>query len=156
MEPSNRYNRQLDEPRIGPARMFATVFGIAYLGVALTEVVLGLMGSTWMVNGVHILSFALMHNIVHWVTGIVLLSALGFGRWPTKLASRTVGFVFSAVFILGLLTPALMGNIMGHGDSVPMAYNMIHLATGALGLLAGFTSHAQPYMVRGRTHHRVV
>ncbi|MEA3190448.1 MAG: hypothetical protein QOD77_1030 [Thermoplasmata archaeon] len=155
MKDTQRYNREKDEPRIGPARMFAIVFGIAYLAVALTEAILGLTGNTLMVGGVHVLGFTLAHNLVHWATGLLLVGVLGFGRWPTKLASRGVGFVFSAVFLLGLLAPELLGTVLGHGGMVPMSYNMIHLATGGLGLLAGFTSQAQPWMVRGATHHRL-
>jgi hypothetical protein len=37
---------------IGVARMYALIFGIAYLGVALTEVILGKSG--WKIEGVTI------------------------------------------------------------------------------------------------------
>lgn len=139
-----------DEPRMGPARLFALLFGIAYVAVALGEAILGFMGGELVVGGVTLLAYAPIHNIIHWATGVLLLGVLAFGRWPTKMTARTIGFVFCAVFLLGLFAPAFTGMLMGHGDALPMAYNIVHLATGLFGLLAGYTSHAEPWMTRSR------
>jgi hypothetical protein len=128
----------------GTAGLFALVFGVAYVSVALLEVILGddglHVGDGSNINEI-ILLRSTPHNLIHWVVGIALLAAffLGFA----KIAARVVGSVFALVTALGLLAPSFTMDTLldyGPGLSVPIAYTLVHATTAAAGLSAGFVA----------------
>jgi hypothetical protein len=118
-----------------PARTYALVFGIAYLIVAATEVFLNFSGQELVVGGYTVLHFSLVHNIIHWATGLVLVMAATMRNWNTRAVVLTVGIVFLLVALLGFVAKdALDGILM---ENMPFFYNWVHLATGALGVICG-------------------
>jgi uncharacterized protein DUF4383 len=120
--------------KMGFARFYALVFGIAYIGVALLELILGdlTVGSTV------ILARTTLQNIVHWAVGIVVLGSFFAGEAAARTVARIVGIVFVALTIYGFVAPDSLGDLLGYGGDIPMSYNIVHLATALLALFAGF------------------
>ena len=87
------------------------------------------------------LHFNLTHNLIHTLSGIVGIAA---GMSKSAGAPKTFAQVFGAVYTLVALAgffgvPAFVTTML---DLNPM-YNVIHVAVGVLGLLAGFAPMKQ-------------
>jgi hypothetical protein len=122
----------------GIVQIYALVFGIAYLGVAVLEVVLGSSGLK--LGGVTILQVQLVQNLIHWVVGLAVLGSFFAGEEWAKLVARAVGVIFVLVTLLGLFVEPLTGQLLGFPDALPMSYNLVHLLTAAAALFAGFAA----------------
>ena len=122
----------------GIVQMYALVFGIAYLAVALLEVALGSNGLK--IGGTTILQITPIQNLIHWAVGIAVLGSFFVGENAAKLVARIVGSVFVVVTLLGLGIEPLTGQLLGFPDALPMAYNLVHLLTAAAALFAGFAA----------------
>ena len=125
-----------DNNRFGPGRIYALVFGLAYLGVSLTELLM--RDQTVAAGGTTLLEFTVMHNIIHWATTAVVLGSFFAGEHAAKMVARAVGIVFLAVTLLGVLARDFTGDLLGHGGPLPWSYNIVHAATALFALLAGF------------------
>jgi hypothetical protein len=123
---------------LGIARIYALIFGIAYLAVALTEVVLGSAGLV--VGNAVILKVTVIQNAIHWLTGLVVLGSFFTGEIGARLVARIVGIVFVLVTLLGLFVEPLTGQLLGFPGALPMSYNLVHLLTAAAALFAGFAA----------------
>ena len=123
--------------RMGFARMYALIFGIAYIGVAILELFFPLSDPLQAGNTV-ILARTTMQNIVHWVVGVVVLGSFFAGEAAARMVARIVGVVFVVLTIWGFVAPDSLGSILGYPDDLPMVYNIIHAATALLALFAGF------------------
>jgi hypothetical protein len=124
--------------RYGIVQIYALVFGIAYLGVAVLEVVLGSGGLK--IGGVTILQLQLVQNLIHWLVGLAVLGSFFAGEDAAKLVARAVGIVFVLVTLLGVFIEPLTGQLLGFPDALPMSYNIVHLLTAAAALFAGFAA----------------
>jgi hypothetical protein len=51
-----------------------------------------------------------------------------------------VGIVFVVVSILGLVARDFTGDLLGFKGPLPWSYNIVHIATAALALFAGFAA----------------
>jgi hypothetical protein len=124
--------------KMGFARFYALVFGIAYIGVALLELITGDDGLV--IGDTVILARTTLQNIVHWAVGVVVLGSFFAGEAAARTVARIVGIVFVALTIYGFVAPESLGELLGYGDGVeiPMSYNIVHLATALLALFAGF------------------
>src|ERR671924_511968 len=97
--------------RYGIVQMYALVFGIAYLAVALLEVALGSNGLK--IGGTTILQITPIQNLIHWAVGIAVLGSFFVGENAAKLVARIVGGVFVVVTLLGLGVEPLTGQLLG-------------------------------------------
>jgi|SRR5579859_2071455 len=122
----------------GIVQMYALVFGIAYLGVAILEDALGSSGLS--IGGAVILQVQLVQNLIHWVVGLAVLGSFFAGENWAKLVARAVGVVFVVVTILGLFVEPLTGQLLGFPGALPASYNVVHLLTAAAALFAGFAA----------------
>ena len=122
----------------GIVQMYALVFGIAYLAVAVLENVFGSAGLK--IGGTTILQVTLVQNIIHYAVGIAVLGSFFAGENAAKMVARIVGSVFVLVTLLGLLVEPLTGQLLGFPDALPMSYNLVHLLTAAAALFAGFAA----------------
>ena len=122
----------------GIVQIYALVFGIAYLGVAVLEVAFGSNGLK--IGGVTILQVQLVQNLIHWVTGLAVLGSFFAGENVAKLVARVVGIVFVVVVLLGLFVEPLTGQLLGFPDALPASYNIVHILTAAAALFAGFAA----------------
>lgn len=120
------------------ARTYALAFGIAYVGVALTEVILGSGGLS--VGGQTILMMTPLQNAIHWLVGIAVLGSFFVGESVARNVARAVGIVFVAVTLLGFVARDLTGSLLGFGGPIPWSYNVVHLATAIFALVAGFAT----------------
>jgi hypothetical protein len=119
---------------MGFARFYALVFGIAYIGVALLELILGDLSA----GDTVILQRTTLQNLVHWAVGIVVLGSFFAGENAARTVARIVGIVFVALTIWGFVAPDSLGDLLGYNGDIPMSYNIVHLLTAVLALFAGF------------------
>jgi cytochrome b561 len=124
--------------RYGIVQLYALIFGIAYLGVAVLEVALGSAGLK--IGGTTILQIQLVQNAIHWIVGLAVLGSFFAGENTAKLVARAVGIVFVLVALLGLFVEPLTGQLLGFPDALPMSYNIVHVLTAAAALFAGFAA----------------
>lgn len=124
--------------RMGIARMYALVFGIAYLAVALVEVILGSSGLS--IGGTQILRVTAAQNVVHWAVGVVVLGSFFGGEMAARTVARIVGVVFVLVTLLGVVARDFTGSLLGFDGGLPWSYNVVHAATAVLALFAGFAA----------------
>ncbi len=122
--------------KMGFARFYALVFGIAYIGVALLELITGDEGLV--IGNTVILARTTLQNIVHWAVGVVVLGSFFAGEAAARTVARVVGIVFVALTIYGFVAPESLGDLLGYSGEIPMSYNIVHLATAVLALFAGF------------------
>jgi hypothetical protein len=122
----------------GIVQTYALVFGIAYLAVAVLEVLLGSNGLV--IGGTVILQVQLVQNAIHWIVGLAVLGSFFAGENVAKLIARAVGVVFVLVTLLGVLVEPLTGQLLGFSGALPASYNLVHLLTAAAALFAGFAA----------------
>ena len=122
--------------KLGIARMYALVFGIAYIAVALLEDILGSDGLR--IGGTQILELTGPQNAIHWIVGLAVLGSFFAGENVAKMVARVVGVVFVVVTLLGFVARDTLGDILGFDGPLPWSYNIVHLATAAVALFAGF------------------
>jgi Domain of unknown function (DUF4383) len=125
-----------DGYKMGIARTYALIFGIAYVGVALLEVILGSDGLR--VGGEPILQFVLVQNLVHWAVGLAVLGSFFAGETAARMVARIIGIVFVLVSLLGIVAREFTGELLGFDGPLPWSYNVVHIITAAVALFAGF------------------
>jgi hypothetical protein len=123
---------------MGIVQVYALVFGIAYLAVAVLEDAFGSSGLS--IGGALILQVQLVQNVVHWVVGLAVLGSFFAGENWAKLVARAVGVVFVAVTLLGLFVEPLTGQLLGFPGALPASYSVVHVLTAAAALFAGFAA----------------
>ena len=126
------------QARYGIVQMYALIFGIAYLGVAVLEVVLGSNGLK--IGGTTILQIQPVQNAIHWLVGLAVFGSFFAGENTAKLVARAVGIVFVLVALLGIFVEPLTGQLLGFPEALPMSYNVVHVLTAAAALFAGFAA----------------
>ena len=120
--------------KMGFARFYALVFGVAYIGVSLVELIFGDIS----VGDTVILERTTLQNIVHWAVGLVVLGSFFAGEAAARTVARIVGVVFVILTIYGFVAPDSLGDLLGYGGDIPMSYNIIHGLTALVALFAGF------------------
>ena len=118
------------------ARTYALIFGIAYIGVAVVEDILGSSGLT--VGGTTILKVTAIQNAIHWAVGLAVLGSFFAGETAARLVARVVGIVFVVVTLLGIFARDFAGDLLGFGGPLPWSYNVVHALTAVAALIAGF------------------
>ena len=110
------------------AKSYAVVVGavLALVGI------LGFVKSEFM--GLH---FNTTHNLIHLLSGVIGLAAgLTGGGKNAKTFAQVFGVVYTLVALAGFVgVPAALTTML----NLDTPYNLIHVAVGLLGLLAGFT-----------------
>ncbi len=117
-------------------RVYALVFGIAYLGVTAVELILGSSG--YKVGSQLILKATPEQTTIHALVGLAVLGSFFAGDAVAKLVARAVGIVFVAVSALGIFARTFTGKLLGFHGPLPWSYNAVHLLTMAAALFAGF------------------
>ena len=127
--------------KMGVARMYALVFGIAYLAVGLLELFYGvddplLIGDTVLIAG------GTVHIIIHLAVGILVLGSFFAGQSAAKSVARVVGVVFLIVFALNVFASNFYAELVGfpNGAKTPIVYTIVHAVTAAGALFAGFSA----------------
>ncbi len=129
--------------RLGVARLYALVFGIAYLGVAILELFYPETDPLTISDTV-VFQRTVLHNVVHWATGIIVLGSFFAGETAARAVARVIGVVFLALTIYGFVAPESLGELLGYDGDIPAVYNFIHAATAVLALFAGFAGRRAP------------
>jgi hypothetical protein len=125
--------------KLGIARVYAVVFGIAYIAVALIEDIAG--GGKGITAGSHtLIKLTATQNVIHWVVGLGVLGSFFRGEAVAKMVARIVGIVFVVVSLLGIVARVFTGKLLGFHGPLPWSYNLIHVLTAILALFAGFAA----------------
>ncbi|TCP30018.1 uncharacterized protein DUF4383 [Scopulibacillus darangshiensis] len=106
------------------ARATVRVLGVIFL-------ILGIVG--FFISFDDLFSLTLNHNIVHLLTGIILLAASG-SEASSALVAKIFGFIYLVVFIVGLFTQDILGIMLLPADDV------LHVIIAAVLLYVGFKS----------------
>jgi hypothetical protein len=123
--------------RMGFARFYALVFGVAYIGVAILELFYP-SDDPLRIGDAVILQRTTLQNIIHFAVGIVVLGSFFAGETAARNVARIIGVVFVAITIWGFVAPSSLGEFLGYEGDIPTAYNIVHLVTALLALFAGF------------------
>ncbi|HZS64138.1 MAG TPA: DUF4383 domain-containing protein [Xanthobacteraceae bacterium] len=118
------------------AKTAAIVIGVVFILVG----ILGFIDNP-LVSATGLFAVNTVHNLVHIVSGLVLLAgAYSFG---SSLALKIVGVVYGIVAILGLITSSdmLLGTIL-----VNQADDWLHVLLAVVILAAGFLLEDEPAM----------
>ena len=82
------------------------------------------------------LKFTMIHNVIHVASGVLgLASATVDGGSKSRLFAQVFGVVYTIVAVAGFAGVAMVGDML----ALNTMYNVIHVAVGVLGLVAGFT-----------------
>ena len=120
----------------GVARMYAWIFGIAYLAVAVVELLTKSDGLN--LGDTAILSFGTLHNIIHFAVAVVVLGSAFAGEAAAKMVARVVGVVFLVITIWNIAAPDSYADFVGIEGDLPVAYTIVHAVTAIAALYAGF------------------
>jgi hypothetical protein len=125
--------------RMGIARFYALVFGIAYLAVGILELFYGnsdplKIGDTVLLQG------GTIHIVIHLAVGVVVLGSFFAGESAAKSIARIVGIVFLAVFVWNLVAADSYADFVGIEGELPVSYTIVHAVTAAGALFAGFSA----------------
>jgi hypothetical protein len=123
--------------KMGFARFYALVFGIAYVGVAILELFYP-ADDPLRIGDVLVLQRTTLQNIIHFAVGIVVLGSFFAGEAAARTVARIVGIVFVILTIYGFAAPGSLGSLLGYDGDIPMVYNIIHGLTAVLALFVGF------------------
>lgn len=127
--------------KMGMARMYALIFGIAYLAVGLLELFYKFddplaLGDTAIIAG------ATLHTIIHLAVGVVVLGSFFAGESAAKSVARVIGVVFLIVLILNFVATDFYAELVGFptGHGLPGVYYVAHALIAAGALFAGFSN----------------
>lgn len=105
-----------------------TVLGIVFLVIG----ILGFFNYPFLLG---VFEVDTMHNIVHLLSGVAALAAVGMGVSATRTYAKVFGVVYGLVAALGFLMPGDM--ILGLFGS-NMADDVLHLVLAVVFLYVGF------------------
>ena len=123
--------------KLGIARFYALVFGIAYIGVAILELFYPETDPLAIADTV-VLQRTVLQNVVHFAVGIIVLGSFFAGETAARNVARVIGVVFLALTVYGFVAPDSLGEVLGYDGDIPAVYNVIHAVTAVLALFAGF------------------
>jgi hypothetical protein len=115
------------------AKGYAIVVGAVLLVVGILGFVKGDAGMMGM-------KFNTMHNSIHLLSGIIGLGAGFAGAKASRMFAQIFGVIYTLVAILGFAGVGFVVDMLMLNTN----YNIIHIAVGLLGLLAGFTGSKEP------------
>jgi hypothetical protein len=108
------------------AKQYCQIFGVILL-------LLGIIG--FVTPAIGPLTFTTHHNLIHLVSGVVLVGVGFMAPASARLACQIFGIVYGLVAVWGFLGNAHLGPLM---LNLNMAYNVVHVIVAALALWAGF------------------
>lgn len=123
--------------KMGIARFYALVFGIAYIGVAILELFYP-ESDPLTIGDTVVLQRTVLQNVVHFAVGVLVLGSFFAGESAARTVARVIGVVFVILTIYGFVAPDSLGELFGYDGDIPAVYNFIHAVTGVLALFAGF------------------
>src|ERR687892_38979 len=129
--------------RMGIARFYALVFGIAYIGVAILELFYP-ESDPLSIGDTVVLQRTVLQNVVHFAVGIIVLGSFFAGESAARNVARVIGVVFLALTIYGFAAPDSLGELLGYDGEIPVVYNLIHAVTAVLAPFAGFARPRAP------------
>jgi hypothetical protein len=128
--------------KMGIARMYALIFGIAYLAVGLLELIYGVDDPLVLGDDLVLIAGGTLHIVIHLAVGVLVLGSFFAGESAAKSVARVVGVVFLIVFILNVVASNFYAELVGFPDGAdtPIVYTIVHAVTAAGALFAGFSN----------------
>jgi hypothetical protein len=129
--------------RMGIARAYALIFGLAYLAVAILELFFP-ASDPLEIGGVTVLARGTLHIIIHFAVAILALGSYFAGEGAARMVARVIGIVFVVVTILNIVASNFYAELVGLGEGAgtPVVYTIVHAVTAVAALYAGFSSGA--------------
>ena len=116
------------------AKTFAIIFGIVFVVVGL----LGFVGGLGIVGPTGIFQTDTVHDLVHFISGLVFLAVAFWAPAKSSLVSIIFGIVYLLVTILGFFGSPVLGFLI-----VNTADNYLHLLLGVVILIAGLSTRKE-------------
>lgn len=128
--------------KLGMARMYAMIFGIAYLAIGLLELFYPVDDPLVLGEDLIVVAGGTLHIVIHLAVGILLLGSFFAGESAAKSVARVVGVAFLIVFLLNIFASNFYAELVGfpEGADTPIVYTIVHAVTAAGALFAGFSS----------------
>ncbi len=114
------------------AKKLAIVFGIIFVLVG----ALGFIGGLGIVGASGVFETNTLHDIVHLLTGVVLLVVAFMSPGASALWLKIIGVVYLVVAILGFLLVPSGGSLLGLIDT-NLSDHILHIVLGVVLFLAG-------------------
>ncbi len=133
--------------KMGVARAYALIFGIAYLAVAILELFFS-ASSPLVIGGATIVAGGVVHIVIHFAVAILVLGSYFAGDMAARMVARIVGIVFVVVSLLNLFASDFYwdlvagGTLQGQDSGTPVVYTLVHIATALAALYAGFATRS--------------
>ena len=125
--------------KMGIARFYALVFGIAYLAVAILE--LFYSDKALSIGNTVILYKGTLHNVIHFAVGILVIGSFFAGESAAKSVARVVGVLFLVITIWNVVAGDSYADFVGiPGGELPVSYTIVHAITAIGALFAGFSA----------------
>ena len=128
--------------KMGVARMYALIFGIAYLAVGLLELFYGVNDPLVLGEDLIVIQGGTLHIVIHLAVGVVVLGSFFAGESAAKSVARVVGVVFLIVLGLNIFASEFYADLVGlpKEAGTPIVYTIVHALTAAGALFAGFST----------------
>jgi hypothetical protein len=125
--------------KMGIARFYALVFGIAYLAVGLLELVYS-AEDPLMIGDTVVIAGGTLHIIIHLAVGVLVLGSFFAGESAAKSVARVIGVVFLIVLARNIFASNFYAELVGfpEGSTTPVVYTIVHALTAIGALFAGF------------------
>ena len=133
--------------RMGVARAYALIFGIAYLAVAVLELFFR-TDDPLAIGGTAIVAGGTVHIVIHFAVAALVLGSYVAGEAAARIVARIVGITFVVVSLLNVFAGDLYWDLVAGGtlgaqeSGTPVAYTIVHIATALAALYAGFATRA--------------
>lgn len=131
--------------RMGIARAYALIFGIAYLAVAILEVFFR-SDDPLVIGGTTILAGGTVHIVIHFAVAALVLGSYFAGETAARMVARIIGVTFVVVSLLNVFAGTFYWDLVAGGtlqsqeSGTPVVYTVVHIATALAALYAGFAT----------------
>ena len=125
-------------PRVR-ARTVALYAGAFYALLTTLELIFG----AWTLGDATLLERTTKSNLLHWTLALVLLGGYFAGERVSRLICRIAGPILLVLTVWGLISGRSLGDALGYGDGIPIAYGVLGLLTAAAGTVAGYAGRPQ-------------
>lgn len=107
-------------------KTIVTILGIVFVAIGLLGFVMNPLLGIFRVDT--------LHNIVHILSGVLALAAVGMGESTTRNYSKVFGVVYLLLGVVGFVLPGgvILGMVMNTSDHI------LHILLGAILLWVGF------------------
>lgn len=133
---------------MGIAQAYALIFGLAYLAVAVLELLFS-TSEPLVIGEATIVAGGAVHIVIHFAVAFLVLGSYFAGESAARMVARIMGITFVLVSLLNLfasdfyLGPGGRRHARGTGQWHARRLYLVHIATALAALYAGFATRSE-------------